>query len=80
MRFSRRQAGGDRVHVAREAQGSCLGSEAVRDLIDLIFNQTDVDKIVATTDGRNTPAHRLLARNGFVRTDTTNGLFGASHA
>ena len=34
--------------LAREAQGIGLGTEAVRGLIDLIFNQTDVGRIVAS--------------------------------
>jgi RimJ/RimL family protein N-acetyltransferase len=61
--------------LAREAQGSGLGTEAVRELIDLIFNQTDVARIVATADERNTRAHRLLIRTGFRKAGTTHRLF-----
>jgi RimJ/RimL family protein N-acetyltransferase len=61
--------------LAREAQGAGLGTEAVRELIDLIFNRTDVGRIIATADERNTRAHRLLMRAGFHETDTTYRLF-----
>jgi RimJ/RimL family protein N-acetyltransferase len=61
--------------LAREAQGSGLGTEAVRVLIDLIFDLTHVGRIVATVDERNTPAHRLLMRTGFLQAETTSGLF-----
>jgi aminoglycoside 6'-N-acetyltransferase len=61
--------------LAREAQGFGLGTEAVRQLIDLILTQTDVGKLVASTDERNTRAHRLLMRTGFRKAHTTCGLF-----
>ena len=61
--------------LAREAQGSGLGTEAVRELIGLIFIQTDVRRIVAIADERNTRAHRLLRRSGFRKVDTTGGWF-----
>jgi RimJ/RimL family protein N-acetyltransferase len=61
--------------LAREAQGSGLGTEAVRALIDLVFNQTEVGRIVATVDDRNTRAHRLLMRTGFRKAGTRYGVF-----
>jgi RimJ/RimL family protein N-acetyltransferase len=61
--------------LASEAQGSGLATEAVRELIDLIFTQTDVGRIVANTDERNTRAHRLLMRTGFRKASTTHGVF-----
>ena len=61
--------------LAREAQGSGLGTEAVRQLIDLIFNETDVGRIVARVDERNTRAHRLLMRTSFRKASATHGLF-----
>jgi RimJ/RimL family protein N-acetyltransferase len=61
--------------LAREAQGSGLGTEAVRELVDLIFNQIDVGRIVATVDERNTRANRLLTRIGFRQAATTHGVF-----
>jgi [ribosomal protein S5]-alanine N-acetyltransferase len=61
--------------LASEAQGSGLGTEAVRALIGLIFIRTDVLRIVAIADDRNTRAHRLLMRTGFRKVDTTCGSF-----
>jgi RimJ/RimL family protein N-acetyltransferase len=61
--------------LAREAQGFGLGTEALRELIDLIFNHTDVGRIVAITDERNTRAHRLLLRTGFRKAHATSGMF-----
>ena len=61
--------------LAGEAQGSGLGTEAVRALIGLVFTQTDVRRIVAIADERNTRAQRLLTRTGFRKVDTTSGWF-----
>ena len=60
--------------LAREAQGVGLGTQAVRALIDLIFDHTAVGRIVAITDERNTRAHRLLMRTGFHSIETTHGV------
>jgi RimJ/RimL family protein N-acetyltransferase len=47
----------------------------VRELIDVIFTGTDVRRIVASVDERNTRAHRLLMRTGFRKADTASGWF-----
>jgi RimJ/RimL family protein N-acetyltransferase len=61
--------------LASEAQGGGLGTEAVRALIALIFDQTDVTEVVAVTDSRNTPALRLAERVGMQNTETVHTRF-----
>ena len=61
--------------LAREAQGLGFGTQVVQALIDLVFGHTEVGRIVAITDERNTRAHRLLMRTGFHRIETTQGVF-----
>ena len=61
--------------IAREAQGGGLGTEAVRGLIEFIFEQTDVKEVVAVTDQRNIPAGRLLERVGMRNMETLHTIF-----
>jgi aminoglycoside 6'-N-acetyltransferase len=61
--------------IAREAQGSGFGTEAVRGLIEFIFEQTDVTEVVAVTDQRNIPAGRLLERVGMRNMETRDTIF-----
>ena len=61
--------------IAGEAQGAGLGTEAVRGLIALVFEQTAVTEVVAVTDHRNTPAVRLVERVGMRNTETVHTLF-----
>ena len=61
--------------IASEAQGAGLGTEAVRALIALIFEQTDVTEVVAVTDHRNIPAVRLVERVGMRNTESVHTLF-----
>jgi RimJ/RimL family protein N-acetyltransferase len=60
------------VTIAREAQGGGLGTEAVRGLIEFIFEQTDVTEVGAVTDERNIPAARLLERVGMRNIETVH--------
>jgi RimJ/RimL family protein N-acetyltransferase len=61
--------------LAREAQGRGLGTEAVRGLIEFIFEHTDVGEIVAVTDERNIPAGRLLERVGMRNMEAVHTIF-----
>ncbi len=61
--------------VAREAQGRGVGTEAVRGLIDFIFEHTTVTEVVAVTDQRNIPAGRLLERVGMRTSETLRTVF-----
>ena len=61
--------------VAREAQGDGLGTEAVRGLIQFIFEQTGVVEVNAVTDERNLPAGRLLERVGMEKVESLRTVF-----
>ena len=61
--------------VAPCAQGSGLGTEAVREVIGLIFDHTDVSKVVAVIDARNMRAHRLALRAGFQKLESLTTVF-----
>ena len=61
--------------VAPSAQGSGLGTEAVREVIGLIFDHTDVNSVVAVIDARNVRAHRLAQRAGFHKLESLSTVF-----
>jgi RimJ/RimL family protein N-acetyltransferase len=61
--------------LSAAAQGIGYGTEAVREVISLIFENVSVIKVVAVTDTRNTPAVRLLERVGMQRVDTVAAVF-----
>lgn len=61
--------------LARDAQGAGLGAEAVRGLIQFIFEQAGVAEVVAVTDQRNVPAGRLLERVGMRKVESLPTLF-----
>jgi RimJ/RimL family protein N-acetyltransferase len=61
--------------IAPAAQRGGLGTEAVRGLIQFIFEQTEVAEIVAVTDQRNIPAGRLLQRIGMRNMETLHTSF-----
>ncbi|MGI9437345.1 MAG: GNAT family N-acetyltransferase [Geminicoccaceae bacterium] len=50
--------------MARHAQRKGLASEAVLEAIQLIFEHSDVSRIIGITDARNLPSVRLLERVG----------------
>lgn len=50
--------------LGRESQGRGIATAAVREAIDLVFEQTGAGRVVAITDARNTPSIRLLQRVG----------------
>ncbi len=61
--------------LARDAQGRGLGTEAVRGLIQFIFEQTGVSEVVALTDQRNLPAGGLLERVGMRKVESLRTVF-----
>ena len=61
--------------VAPQAQGSGLGTEAVREAIGLVFDLTNVGSVVAVIDERNVPAHRLVQRAGFQKFESVDAVF-----
>ena len=52
---------------ARAAQGSGYAQEAVRAIVELLFTDMGLHRVIATIDARNDPARRLLERLGFRR-------------
>ncbi len=61
--------------LAPSGQGRGLGSAAVAEAIRLLFEQTDVPRVVAVTDARNTPSVRLLERVGMSRVESCETVF-----
>jgi RimJ/RimL family protein N-acetyltransferase len=61
--------------LARHAQGEGLASEAVREAIHLLFEHTDVGRIVGITDVRNSPSIRLMERIGMEKFEEQETVF-----
>ncbi|MFZ5635175.1 MAG: GNAT family N-acetyltransferase [Pseudomonadota bacterium] len=57
------------VSLHPDAQGGGFAAEAVGALIALLFAQTPVRRVVATSDARNAPCLRLLERLGMRAVD-----------
>ena len=62
----------------RSLRGASLGFEAVSLCIQLLFEQTTADRIVAITDARNTPSIRLLERIQMQRVKVVDTVFRGS--
>lgn len=60
--------------LAREFQGRGLATEAVREMIDLLFERTGVGRVVTMTDERNQPCIRMLDRVGMRRVTCVNSV------
>jgi len=58
--------------LARHAQGRGLATEAVRTVIDLLFERTAIARVVAMTDARNQACIRLLQRADLRPIGTVN--------
>ena len=61
--------------LAPTAQSRGLGTVAVREAIDLVFEFTAARRIVAVTDARNLPAIRLLERVGMQQAGSQCSTF-----
>jgi len=61
--------------LSRKSQGHGLATAAVREAINLVFEQTRVAVVLGITDARNLPTIRLLERVGMRRTETRNAVF-----
>ena len=64
--------------LCAESQGASLGYEAVSLCIQLLFEQTTADRIVAITDARNAPSIRLLERIQMQRVKVVDTVFRGS--
>jgi RimJ/RimL family protein N-acetyltransferase len=55
------------VTLARSSQGRGVATEALRALLDLLFDHEHAHRVVASCDARNDSVARLLTRLGFRR-------------
>jgi aminoglycoside 6'-N-acetyltransferase len=63
------------VTLDRAAQGKGFAADALRAVIELIFDHAGVARISAAADARNVPAVRLLERVGMQRVETVAAMF-----
>jgi len=61
--------------LAREFHGQGLATEAVRTMIELLFEHTPIARVVAMTDERNQRCIRLLERLDLKRVSRVNSVF-----
>jgi RimJ/RimL family protein N-acetyltransferase len=61
--------------LAPAAQGRGVGTSAVREVLQLLFELTTVMQVVGITDRRNTASIRLLERIGFVHHKSRHTVF-----
>jgi RimJ/RimL family protein N-acetyltransferase len=61
--------------LERRAQGRGVATAAVREAIDLIFESSGSERVLAITDARNLSSVRLLERVGMRRIETSNTVF-----
>lgn len=61
--------------VRREFQGRGMATSAVRVAIGLVFEYTNVERVLGITDARNLPSIRLLERVGMLKTESRNSVF-----
>lgn len=61
------------IWLAETARGRGLGSAAQRELVDLFFRHTAVNRVEAHTDVENVAEQRALEKAGFTREGTTRG-------
>jgi RimJ/RimL family protein N-acetyltransferase len=53
------------ITLARASQGAGIAREALGALLETLFGEYGVHRVIAETDDRNAPVHRLLAALGF---------------
>ena len=56
--------------LRRLSQGRGMASAAVREAIEMVFEQTPAARVVGITDARNVPSIRLLERVGMRKVET----------
>jgi RimJ/RimL family protein N-acetyltransferase len=61
--------------LRRQSQGRGIGTAAVREAIGLLFEQTDVDRVLGIADARNIASIRLLRRVGMHIVGTRDAVF-----
>jgi RimJ/RimL family protein N-acetyltransferase len=60
--------------LRRESQGRGMGAAAVREAIDLVFEQTNAGRVLGIADARNLPSIRLLQRVGMHMTESRDAI------
>ena len=63
------------ISLRTESQGRGYATEATMMALDLLFRQTSIETILATTDLRNTAAKRLLERVGMEQISSERTIF-----
>jgi RimJ/RimL family protein N-acetyltransferase len=58
-----------------QAQGQGYAQEAVRALLDRLFELTDIEQVIGITDARNEPSIKLLKRLGMKQTRADSAVF-----
>ena len=61
--------------LLRSFQGRGLATEAVRTMVDLLFDHTEVARVVAIAHAQNHPCVRLLQRVGMTLVGTVDSVF-----
>ena len=61
------------IWLAARTRGQGVGSEAQRQLVDLFFRHTTVNRVEAHTDLENLAEQRALEKAGFTREGVTRG-------
>ena len=61
------------IWLRTEGRGRGAGTAAQRELVDLFFRHTNVNRVEASTDVANIAEQRALEKAGFTREGTTRG-------
>jgi aminoglycoside 6'-N-acetyltransferase len=61
--------------IRPQAQGRGMGSAAVREVINLVFERTDAEEVLGIVDPGNARSIRLLERVGMHMIESRNGIF-----
>ena len=61
--------------LSRQSQGRGMGTAAVREAINLVFEHTNADRVLGIADARNHPSIRLLRRVGMLLVESRAAMF-----
>ncbi len=61
--------------VRRESQGRGLGTAAVREVINLVFDWTDAEQVLGIVESVNVRSARVLERAGMRMVESRPGIF-----
>jgi RimJ/RimL family protein N-acetyltransferase len=63
------------ITLRRESHGRGLGTAAAREAVNLVFEQTDAERVRGVVDARNGPSIRLLQRVGMRMLESRETVF-----